>query len=155
HTRFSRDWSSDVCSSDLEFLRFNDGKYAELQTSDNDLFDLGEDKDFTIELKVKKNRGPNNNWRFNYASLVGKKVTWQSNWGSESQDNMLGWVIHLADDFWIFNARGDQGTGEVKADANQRMNNATWNALTLVGLHRDGRRYVRLYTNGVFNREGD
>src|SRR5690606_19692016 len=35
-----------------EFLRFNDGKYAEHQTSDNDLFDLGEDKDFTIELKV-------------------------------------------------------------------------------------------------------
>lgn len=138
-----------------EFLRFNDGKYAELQTSDNDLFDLGADKDFTIELKVKKNRGPNNNWRFNFASLVGKKVTWQSNWGSESQANMLGWVIHLADDFWIFNARGDQGTGEVKADANQRMNNATWNALTIVGLHRDGRRYVRLYTNGVFNREGD
>lgn len=138
-----------------EFLRFNDGKYGELQTADNDLFDLGANKDFTIELKVKKNRGPNNNWRFNFASLVGKKVAWQSNWGSSSQAEMFGWVIHLADDFWIFNARGDEGTGEVKADANQRMNNATWNALTIVGLHRDGRRYVRLYTNGVFNREGD
>ena len=138
-----------------EFLRFDGGKYGELQTADNDLFDLGANKDFTIELKVKKNRGPNNNWRFNFASLVGKKVAWQGNWGSDAQADMKGWVIHLADDFWIFNARGDQGTGEVKADANQRMNDATWNAITIVGLHRDGRRYVRLYTNGVFNREGD
>ncbi|PRD56171.1 alkaline phosphatase family protein [Sphingobacterium gobiense] len=138
-----------------EFLRFNEGKYGELQTEDNDLFDLGSSKDFTIELKVKKNRGPNNNWRFNYASLIGKKIAWQGNWGSEGQSGMYGWVIHLADDFWIFNARGDQGTGEVKADQHQRMNDASWNALTIVGLHRDGRRFVRLYTNGVFNREGD
>src|SRR5438105_10593067 len=29
HTRSTRDWSSDVCSSDLDDLLFNNGAYAE------------------------------------------------------------------------------------------------------------------------------
>lgn len=133
-----------------EFMRFNDVKYAELQ-SENDLFDLG-DGDFTIEIKIKKNRGPNNNYRFSHPSIIGKRETWQGAWDREQ---MFGWVIHLSDDFWVFNARGDKGYGEIKADQNQRLNNATWNTITLVGVRRDGERFVRLYTNGVFNREGN
>lgn len=133
-----------------EFMRFNDVKYAELQ-SENDLFDLG-DGDFTIEIKIKKNRGPNNNYRFSHPSIIGKRETWQGGWDREQ---MFGWVIHLSDDFWVFNARGDKGYGEIKSDQNQRLNNATWNTITLVGVRRDGERFVRLYTNGVFNREGN
>src|SRR5690606_40591757 len=38
HTRFSRDWSSDVCSSDLEALR--EAIAARLQIRDADLLDF-------------------------------------------------------------------------------------------------------------------
>lgn len=134
-----------------EFMRFNDTKYAELQTAENELFNFDDD-DFTIELKIKKNRGSNNNYRFSFPSIIGKRETWQGAWDREL---MYGWVIHLADDHWIFNARGTTGYGEIKADQNQRLNDATWNTITVVGLRRDGERYVRLYTNGQFNREAN
>ncbi|MGO1243955.1 DUF4983 domain-containing protein [Sphingobacterium sp. JB170] len=134
-----------------EFMRFNDTKYAELQSNENELYNLG-DEDFTIEIKVKKNRGSNNNYRFSHPSLIGKRETWQGGW---DQELMNGWVIHLSDNFWVFNARGDTGYGEIKADENQRLNDATWNTITVVGLQREGERFVRLYTNGEFNREGN
>ncbi|NQD69438.1 DUF4983 domain-containing protein [Sphingobacterium shayense] len=134
-----------------EFMRFNDTKYAELQTAENELFNLG-NEDFTIEIKVKKNRGSNNNYRFSHPSVIGKRETWQGGWDREM---MYGWVIHLSDNFWVFNGRGDTGYGEVKADEHQRLNDATWNTITVVGLQREGQRYVRLYTNGEFNREGN
>lgn len=133
-----------------EFMRFNDTKYAELQT-ENDLFNLGKD-DFTVELKIKKNRGSNNNYRFSHPSIIGKRETWQGGWDNELK---YGWVIHLSDNFWIFNGRGDTGYGEVKADQNQRLNDATWNTITIVGLTRDNERFVRLYSNGQFNREAN
>ncbi|MBE8721818.1 hypothetical protein C4F40_13910 [Sphingobacterium sp. Ka21] len=133
-----------------EFMRFNDVKYAELQAQ-NDLFDLGL-TDFTIEIKIKKNRGSNNNYRFSHPSIIGKRETWQGGWDREL---MNGWVIHLSDNFWVFNARGNTGYGEVKADQNQRLNDATWNTITVVGLRRETSRFVRLYTNGQFNREAD
>lgn len=133
-----------------EFMRFNDTKYAELPT-ENELFNLGT-SDFTIEIKIKKNRGSNNNYRFSHPSIIGKRQTWQGGWDREL---MYGWVIHLSDNFWVFNGRGDKGYGEVKADVNQRLNDATWNTITVVGLHREDRRLVRLYTNGQFNREAE
>jgi len=134
-----------------EFMLFNDVKYAELESEENDLFNFGED-DFTIELKIKKNRGRNNNYRFSHPSIIGKRETWQGGWDREE---MPGWVIHLSDNFWVFNARGDKGYGEIKADENKRLNDASWNTITVVGLKRDGERFVRLYTNGEFNREGN
>jgi len=134
-----------------EFMRFNAEKYAELKTAENELFNLG-DEDFTIEIKIKKNRGANNNYRFSHPSIIGKRETFQGSWDREL---MYGWVIHLSDNFWVFNARGDKGYGEVKADQNQRLNDATWNTITVVGLQRDGERFVRLYTNGEFNREAN
>lgn len=135
-----------------EFTRFNQTNYAELETDENELFNLGTGE-FTIELKIKKNRGANNNYRFSHPSIIGKRETWQGGWDTDV--SKLGWTIHLSDNFWVFNARGDKGYGEVKADENSRLNDATWNTITLVGLIRDGERFVRLYTNGGFNKEAN
>ncbi|WP_437918973.1 DUF4983 domain-containing protein [Sphingobacterium sp. LRF_L2] len=132
-----------------DFMQFNDTKYAELLTEENSLFDLGME-DFTVELKIKKNKGPSNNYNFSYPSVIGKRASWQSGW---DQEIVRGWVIHLADASWIFNARGTTGYGEVKAD--KELNKGTWNTITLVGANTDGKRMVRLYTNGTLSKEAE
>ncbi len=133
-----------------DFMLFKGQNYAQLNEGDNDIFNLGM-SDFTIELKIKKNRGSNNNYSFSYPSVIGKRLHWQSDWDRETEG--IGWVIHLAGESWIFNARGDKGTGEVKADKN--LNRGTWNSIIVTGSTQDGVRKVRLYTNGELSKEGD
>lgn len=134
-----------------EFMRFNAEKYAELKTEQNELFNLG-NGEFTIEIKVKKNRGANNNYQFSHPSIIGKRQTWQADWQTEL---MYGWVIHLSNNYWVFNARGDKGYEQIIADSGPRLNDATWNTITVVGVLRDNERFVRLYTNGQFNKEAN
>ncbi|MFZ4260651.1 LamG-like jellyroll fold domain-containing protein [Sphingobacterium sp. HJSM2_6] len=133
-----------------DFMLFKGQNYAELNEGDNDVFNLGLN-DFTIEFKIKKNKGSNNTYSFSYPSVVGKRLHWQSDWDRETDG--IGWVIHLAGESWIFNARGDKGTGEVKADKN--LNRGTWNSITVTGSTKDGVRTVRLYTNGELSKEGN
>ncbi|MEI5985217.1 MULTISPECIES: LamG-like jellyroll fold domain-containing protein [Sphingobacterium] len=132
------------------FMRFNAENYAQLDEGDNPLFDL-DTTDFTIELKIKKNKGSNNNYSFSYPSIIGKRKHWQGAWDRETDG--IGWVIHLAGESWIFNARGDKGTGEIKADKN--MNRGTWNSIAVTGSIVDGKRMVKLYTNGELSKEGE
>ncbi|MEZ0455956.1 alkaline phosphatase family protein [Sphingobacterium thalpophilum] len=131
-----------------DFLRFKGGLFAEMSEADT-LFDLGDkDKEFTIELKVKKNKGPNNNYKFpNYPSFIGKREKWES--GAPT----TGWIMAFKDDYWMFNARGPNGSGEVNGP---KLNNATWNNVTVVGsITSEGKRIVKTYTNGLPGNEMD
>jgi len=126
-----------------DFVRFNGQRYAEVTEGDNSVYNLGTTA-FTIELKVKKNRGPDNNYKFYYPAVLGKRPEWSSGWASN------GWVVFLEDNFWMFNARG---TGDGNQVRGATLADATWNSLAVVGVIRDGQRYVRTFTNGVFNNE--
>lgn len=128
-----------------DFVRFNGQRYAEVTEGDNSIYNLGTTA-FTIELKVKKNRGPDNNYKFYYPSILGKRPEWSSGWASN------GWVIFLEDNFWMFNARGPGDGNQVKGTT---LADATWNSLAVVGVIRDNQRFVRTYTNGVFNNESN
>ena len=133
-----------------DFMRFQAENYAQLDSGDNSVFNLDND-DFTIELKIKKNKGPNNNYSFSYPSLIGKRKHFQGAWDQETDG--IGWVIHLSGESWIFNARGDKGTGEVKADKN--LNRGTWNSIAITGQTVDGKRTVKLFTNGELSKEAE
>lgn len=125
-----------------DFVRFQQQLRGEVTAGDNDIYNL-EDEAFTIELKVKKNPGPNNNYRFNYPALLNKRERWT--W------DHVGWTIFLEEDFWMFNARGlGNNVGQTRGGT---LANATWNSLAVVGVIRDNQRFVRTYTNGQFNNE--
>src|SRR5690606_12405811 len=111
----------------------------EVTAGDNSYYNLGT-AEFTIELKVKKNIGPNNNFRFKNPALLGKRPEWNTS-GSTN-----GWVVYLEDNFWRFGGRGTGGGNQIRGGT---LSNATWNSLAIVGVIRDGQRYVRTYTNGV------
>ncbi len=133
-----------------DFMQFKEENYAQLDDGDNSIFNLDND-DFTIELKIKKNKGRDNNYSFSYPSIIGKRKHWQGAWDQETDG--IGWVIHLAGESWIFNARGDKGTGEIKAEKN--LNRGTWNSIAVTGQTVDGKRTVKLFTNGELSKEGD
>jgi hypothetical protein len=128
-----------------DFLKFNGQIKAQVTAGGNSLYNLG-DEAFTIEIKIKKNPGPDNDYKFFYPAIVGKRPEWSSGWASN------GWVIFLEDDQWQFNARGTKGGEQVRGNT---LADATWNSLAVVGVIRDNRRYARTFTNGVFNNERD
>jgi len=123
-----------------DFARFEGQRHAILEDAEaNKIYNLDTGA-FTIELKIKKNKPIKNI----YPALVGKRPEWSSGWPSN------GWVVFLEDNFWQFNARGtgngDQVRGGVLADA-------SWSSVAVVGVVRDGERFIRTYTNGAFNNE--
>lgn len=128
-----------------EFIRFNDHRKAQVTAGDNSVYNLGT-AEFTIELKVKKNKGPNDNYKFYYPSILGKRAEWTSGWPGN------GWVIFLEDNYWMFNAKGPGGGDQVKGTV---LADATWNSVAVVGVIRENKRYVRTFTNGAFNNERD
>ncbi|EDM35577.1 hypothetical protein PBAL39_03509 [Pedobacter sp. BAL39] len=109
------------------------------------LFNFGDTTQFTIEMKVKKNSGPRGNYRFTYPSILGKRQEWSSNWAGN------GWTIFLENSSWQFNIRGTGNSGaQVLGGA---LSNGNWNSVAVVGVNREAKRYVRVFTDGVFNRE--
>lgn len=127
-----------------DFVRFQQQLRGEVTAGDNDLYNL-DDEAFTIELKVKKNPGPNNNYQYNYPALINKRERWT--W------DFVGWTIFLEGDFWMFNARGlGNNVGQTRGGT---LANATWNSIAVVGVIRDNQRFIRTYTNGQFNNEAD
>lgn len=125
-----------------DFVRFRNQIRAEVTAGDNAYYNL-DNGAFTIELKVKKNPGPNNNFEYQYPALLSKRNRW--NWDD------VGWTIFLENRGWQFNARGLGGN--VGQTNGGNLANATWNSIAVVGVIRDGQRYARTYTNGVFNNE--
>ncbi len=125
-----------------DFVHFRDQVRAEVTAGDNDFYNL-DNSAFTIELKVKKNPGPDNNFEFRYPALLSKRNRW-------SWDD-VGWTIFLEGRGWQFNARGLGGN--VGQTNGGNLANATWNSIAVVGVIRDGQRFARTYTNGQFNNE--
>ncbi|WP_257667480.1 DUF4983 domain-containing protein [Parapedobacter tibetensis] len=127
-----------------DFVRFQGLLQGEVTAGDNDYYNP-DSTAFTIELKVKKNPGPNNNYEYRFPALLSKRAHW-------SHDD-VGWTIFLENNFWMFNARGLGGNvGQTRGGT---LANATWNSLAVVGVLREDRRYIRTYTNGQFNEEVD
>ncbi|MFC3196072.1 alkaline phosphatase family protein [Parapedobacter deserti] len=127
-----------------DFVRFRGQLRGEVTAGDNDYYNP-DSTAFTIELKVKKNPGPNNNYQYRFPALLSKRARW--NWDD------VGWTIFLEDNFWMFNARGLGGNvGQTRGGT---LANATWNSIAVVGVLREDRRYIRTYTNGQFNNEVD
>lgn len=127
-----------------DFVRFQGLLQGEVTAGDNDYYNP-DSTAFTIELKVKKNPGPNNNYQYRFPALLSKRARW--NWDE------VGWTIFLEDNFWMFNARGLGGNvGQTRGGT---LANATWNSIAVVGELREDRRYIRTYTNGQFNNEVD
>jgi len=127
-----------------DFIRFQGQRRAILEpdaegVDNNSLYDL-DSSAFTIELKIKKNKRIKNI----YPCVLGKRPEWSSGWPTN------GWVIFLENDFWQFNARGTGNGNQVRGGV---LSDASWSSVAVVGVVRDGQRYVRTFTNGAFNNE--
>lgn len=128
-----------------DFVRFQGQRKAQLMEGDNSVYNFAYNEEFTIELKVKKNPGPDGNYRFYYPAILGKRPEWTSGWPG------IGWTIFLEDRFWMFNLRGDAGgVGQVRGGD---LADATWNSIAVSCIIRNGERFVRTYTNGNYNQE--
>lgn len=127
-------------------LRFYGKDNAVKATTDNaGDFNFGDTVQFTIELKVKKNAGPDNNYRFYYPSLLGKREGWYS-------DNRgVGWTLFLDDNKWQFNIRG--ASSDSKEISGGILSRGNWNSVAVVCVMREGKRYIRTFTDGIFNNE--
>jgi len=123
-----------------DFARFEGQRHAVLEDAENNSIYNLDTSAFTIELKVKKNKLI----RGIYPSIIGKRPEWSS--GSPTN----GWVVFLEDDFWMFNARGNSGNGQVRGGT---LADASWSSVAVVGVIRDGERFIRTFTNGAFNNE--
>ena len=121
------------------FVRFSGDLKAVNAANDNSIYNFGE-SDFTIEIKVKKNA-----LNFSYPSIVGKRKDWTH--------GDIGWNIFLEGPYWMLNARGNKNvTRQVKgAD----MPAGTWNSIAVVCVTKNGKRYIRTFTNGKFNTESE
>lgn len=122
-----------------DFPRFQGERRAELVDGDNLVYNFGTGP-FTIEMKVKKNAKVSG-----YPAILGKRPEWSS--GTPGN----GWVMFLESNYWAFNARGS-GSGQTKGAV---LADATWNSIAVVGVIRNNERFIRTYTNGVFNNESN
>jgi len=111
-------------------------------------FNFGDTVQFSIELKIKKFPGPDNNYRYFYPSILGKREEWSS--GGPGN----GWTLFLENNYWQFSIRGTE-RGEQVAGAT--LSAGSWNSIAVVCVNRivDGakKRFVRTFTDGRFNNE--
>lgn len=113
---------------------------AEIDTAD--VFNINDTTVCTIELKVKKNAD-----EFYWPSILGKRGEW-SGGGHPTQ----GWVIYLEGRYWYFEWRGSKN-GDFQQCRGQDLVKGRWENLTAKIEKRGNQRFVRTYTNGVFNNE--
>ncbi|MDN5283959.1 MAG: hypothetical protein JWR38_233 [Mucilaginibacter sp.] len=112
---------------------------AQIDTSD--VFNIDDTTKFTIELKVKKNED-----KFFWPSVLGKRKEWSSGHPG------VGWVIYLEDSYWYFEWRG-VNDGDYKQCRGGDLQKGRWQNLTAKCEVRAGKRYIRTYTDGIFNNE--
>lgn len=96
---------------------------------------------FTIELKIKKNQDT-----FNWPSILGKRGEWSPGHPT------VGWVIYLEDHYWYFEWRGTKD-GDYHQCRGGDLLKGKWEHITVKGEIRGTQRFIRTYTNGVFNNE--
>lgn len=132
-------------------VRFNgDGDDAvKASTLENSAdFNFGDTVQFSIELKIKKFPGPDNNYRYFYPSILSKRSEWSS--GAPGR----GWTMFLENNYWQFNIRGSEKADQVRGDI---LSAGSWNSIAVVCVNRivEGtkKRFIRTFTDGRFNNE--
>ncbi|MDN3548670.1 alkaline phosphatase family protein [Mucilaginibacter aquaedulcis] len=121
-------------------IRFKDSSVrAQIDTAD--IFNLDDTTKFTIELKVKKNED-----KFFWPSILGKRKEWSSGHPG------VGWVIYLEDSYWYFEMRGTNDN-DFRQCRGGDLQKGRWQTLTAKCEIRAGKRYIRTYTDGIFNNE--
>ena len=114
---------------------------CQIDTADD--YNITDTTNFTIEFKIKKNEEA-----FFWPSVLGKRNEWSGGHPS------VGWVIYLEDHYWYFEWRGttDNDFHQVRgAD----LKKGKWESVSVKCETRAGRRFIRTYTNGAFNNEGE
>ncbi|WP_345208932.1 alkaline phosphatase family protein [Mucilaginibacter gynuensis] len=114
---------------------------AEIDTVDAELFNIDDTTRFTIELKVKKNED-----EFYYPSILGKRREWSGGHPS------VGWVIYLEGKYWYFEWRGTKD-GDYRQCRGGDLRKGIWENVSVKCEKRGTQRFIRTYTNGVFNNE--
>jgi hypothetical protein len=112
---------------------------AQLDTAD--VFNIDDTTKFTIELKVKKNED-----KFYWPSILGKRPEWSGGHPG------VGWVIYLEDSYWYFEWRGTKD-GDYRQCKGGDIKKGQWQNLSVKCEVRSGRRFIRTFTDGIFNTE--
>lgn len=122
----------------------NDGVRATALNSE--LFNFGDKTPFSVELKLKKNPGPNGNYRYSWPSVIGKRPQWAGGWPTK------GWVIYLENNNWHLNIRTDKVADQVLGGS---ISDGNWNTLAFVRSNEGGRIIITTYTDGKENNKRD
>lgn len=116
-------------------------------TNNNNAYTFGDTTSFTIELKIKRtNRGTAAapNYNYTWPMFFSKKV-------SKVQQSSVGWGISLEGDPVKF-LIGKPGLNHVGVGT-VGIKDGLWHSFAFVVLNRNFHRYIRAYTDGVFNAE--
>jgi hypothetical protein len=106
-------------------------------------YNFGDTTSFTVELKVKANPGPDGNYYYTYPSIFGKRASFDG--------GVTGWVMFLENHYWMINF-GQSGKGNIQAKGSD-ISDGTWHSIAATVYRRDGKRYVKTFTDGKFNSE--
>ncbi|WP_343523967.1 LamG-like jellyroll fold domain-containing protein [Pedobacter sp.] len=141
-------------------LRFDDA----LKSSTVNPLNFGSNGDFTIELKMRKNLNTigtyapsvnKNTYIYQWPCFFGRKIAKLNASGG------AGWALSLEQLTWRFvlsKGTGANGTNEigVNADASKvKIQDGNWHALAIVIKTEGVKRFVYLYTDGVFNTKAE
>jgi hypothetical protein len=119
--------------------------YATIDSGKSD-YALGKTAEATIELKIKKNRTSYGDFSYTYPSVIGNNAS--TDWW-----NNTGWALSLEANNWGVHY-GQKGanfgltTGGAIADGR-------WHDVAAVFVNRDNKRFLRLFTDGIFNTEAE
>ncbi|HKG04984.1 MAG TPA: DUF4983 domain-containing protein [Pedobacter sp.] len=112
-------------------------------------FNFGTNTDFTVSIKIKKSSPKNTSsgqYWYQWPSIVGKRTN--VGWGGTTANP--GWDICLFYNRWRLMEQGGDGNQNGEEIPGLDFSGNTWHDLTFVVEKKaDGRRYVRLYTDGV------
>lgn len=138
-----------VSGNSVNFLGDPQRARAVASTVASPAFNFGDTSSFTISVKVKKGKNPNNTSRGDYyyqwPSILGKKAT--SGWGNQQGP---GWEFSLYRNAWRFFISGGADFTNGYEIMGLEFSGETWHDLTaVVELKPDGKKYVRIYTDGV------
>lgn len=115
-------------------------------------FNFGTDQDFTVSIKIKKGSPKNTSdgqYWYQWPSVVGKRSN--VGWGNgDTPPGNPGWDICLFYNRWRVMQQGGAGNVNGQEVPGLDFTGDTWHDLTFVVEKKaDGRRYMRLYTDGV------
>lgn len=121
---------------------------AEIPASEAIVFNVGEKQEFTVQLKVKKGKGNYDSYEYRWPSIFGKR-------DGNLDANQAGWNITFFQYNWGVAIANKQGV-QLELQAGAPFEGDKWHDLTIVSLVKaDGKRYIRLFTDGVQNPEQD